>query len=52
MKQNNIQSDTTSLRSFTTFCPFAMTHKTQEGHDRRKYLTSLTRLFRCDRLKL
>ena len=51
MKQNNIHSDTTSILSFTTFCPFAMTHKTHNGHDRRKYLISLTRSFRCDRPK-
>jgi len=51
MKQNDIQSDTISTRSFTTFCPFAMTHKTQEENGKRKHLTSLTRLFRCDRLK-
>ena len=42
MKQNNIHSDTTKIRIFTTFCPFAMTHKTQDGHGRRKNLTSLT----------
>ena len=44
-----MQSNTTSICSFTTFCPFAITHKTQDGHERRKYLTSLTRLFMCDK---
>jgi len=49
MKQNNMQSDTTSTRCLTTFCR-VMTHKTQYRHDRKKYLTTLARLFKCDRL--
>jgi len=29
-----------------------MTHKTQEGHDGRKYLTSVARLVQCDKSNL